>query len=87
MSEASAAVLSGVVLGTDVDFIRHPQRYVDNRGMSLWNLVMEILAEGGGPDSACTSGPNPSASGTLPDRQRTPGPSYLISDPGVMRAP
>jgi hypothetical protein len=43
MAEASEIVLGGLRLRTDAKVIRHPDRYVDERGRRMWDTVMEIL--------------------------------------------
>jgi DNA polymerase-1 len=43
MAEASALVLGGFVLRTDVKVVRYPDRYFDKRGIVMWNQVMRLL--------------------------------------------
>ena len=43
MSDASAAVLGGFRLRSDVKIIRYPDRYMDERGAVMWNTVQHIL--------------------------------------------
>jgi hypothetical protein len=43
MAEASRAVLSGFELGTDVNTIRWPERYMDPRGAVMWERVTKLL--------------------------------------------
>ena len=45
MSEASKLVLGGFELGTDVNVVRYPDRYSDNRGVVMWERVMRLIAE------------------------------------------
>lgn len=45
MRRASEIVLSGFPLRTDAKIIRHPDRYRDERGARVWELVTGILAE------------------------------------------
>ena len=45
MGEASAIILDGFSLRSDVEIVRYPERYMDERGVRMWNLVTEILAE------------------------------------------
>ncbi|MCB9557342.1 MAG: DNA polymerase I [Deltaproteobacteria bacterium] len=45
MAEASRAVLDGFELRTDATIVRYPDRYVDERGVEMWNTVMAILAD------------------------------------------
>jgi hypothetical protein len=43
MRRASEIVLSGFPLGTDAKIVRHPDRYVDERGQQMWDTVMGLL--------------------------------------------
>jgi hypothetical protein len=43
MKEASRIVLDGFELGTDLTMIRHPDRYMDERGKTMWGKVMALL--------------------------------------------
>ena len=45
MAEASRIVLDGVELRTDVNTVRHPERYRDPRGAVVWRALEEALAE------------------------------------------
>ena len=45
MAEASQVVLDGFELRTDAELIEHPQRYRDQRGVAMWQMVMELLDE------------------------------------------
>lgn len=45
MREASEIVLAGFSLRTDAKIIRHPDRYADPRGETMWETVQRILAE------------------------------------------
>lgn len=44
MKEASQWVLGGFPLRTEVELVIHPDRYSDQRGKAMWELVWEILA-------------------------------------------
>jgi hypothetical protein len=44
MAEASRSVLAGFELATDVKVVRWPDRYVDPRGMEMWNRVCSLAA-------------------------------------------
>ncbi len=46
MQEASRIVLDGFALGSDVKEVRYPDRYMDKRGLVMWNKVMHLI---GGP--------------------------------------
>jgi hypothetical protein len=48
MREASELVLSGFPLRTDAKVVRHPDRYVDERGRRMWETVQRLLDEAGG---------------------------------------
>jgi DNA polymerase I len=48
MGEASAAVLGGLELGTDVKLVRYPERYSDKRGIEMWRRVVDLVA---GPEA------------------------------------
>ena len=43
MREASCIVLDGFELGSDVKEIRYPNRYMDKRGLVMWNKVMKLI--------------------------------------------
>lgn len=43
MRWASAQVLNGFELSSEAKTIRYPSRYMDKRGLSMWNLVMRSL--------------------------------------------
>lgn len=43
MREASELALPGFPLRTDVKFVRHPDRYADDRGRLMWDAVLDIL--------------------------------------------
>ena len=45
MSDASAAVLEGFRLRSDVEVICHPERYSDPRGARMWDIVTTLLQE------------------------------------------
>lgn len=45
MEEASRIVLGSLTLRTDVKSFRHPMRYVDKRGLAMWNTVWAIIRE------------------------------------------
>ena len=45
MAEASRTVLSGFELGTDVSITQYPDRYVDGRGVDMWQRVMRLMEE------------------------------------------
>ena len=43
MAEASFIVLDGFALRSDVDIVRYPDRYHDERGVQMWGTVSRIL--------------------------------------------
>jgi hypothetical protein len=43
MSDASAAVLNGFRLRSEVKTVRYPNRYMDERGVKMWDTVWGIL--------------------------------------------
>ncbi len=45
MADASNIVLDGFRLRTDVEVVRHPDRYMDGRGEKMWTTVQELLDE------------------------------------------
>ena len=53
MAKASAIVLGGFELRSDVKIIASPERYLDPRGKLMWEKVMVVAANGGGQNPAC----------------------------------
>ena len=45
MAKASRLVLDGFELRTDVNVVRHPDRYQDPRGTAMWQRVMELISQ------------------------------------------
>jgi DNA polymerase I len=45
LSEASAIVLDGLRLRSGVEVFRYPERYVDERGIKMWETVQGVLDE------------------------------------------
>ena len=43
MAEASRIVLGGFELGTDVHVIKYPNRYMDGRGVAMWDQVIGLI--------------------------------------------
>ena len=43
MRESSRIVLNGFELGTDAIVVRHPDRYMDERGTVMWRRVTGLL--------------------------------------------
>jgi DNA polymerase I len=50
MLQASAVVLDGFRLRSDAKVVRHPDRYMDERGGKMWAQVIELAGE---PVAAC----------------------------------
>jgi hypothetical protein len=48
MRRASEVVLGGFPLRTEAKVVRHPDRYVDERGREMWETVLELLPPAGG---------------------------------------
>ena len=46
MRAASSAVLGGFMLESDAKIVRAPERYMDERGTTMWNMVMAELGLG-----------------------------------------
>ena len=44
MEEASRAVLGGFNIPTEAKIVRYPDRYMDKRGVVMWDRVMRLLA-------------------------------------------
>ncbi len=45
MQRSAELVLSGYPIRTEAKIVRHPDRYMDERGKNMWDTVMRILAE------------------------------------------
>jgi hypothetical protein len=45
MKEASELVLAGFALRSDVKTILYPNRYEDDRGRKMWEMVQQVLGE------------------------------------------
>jgi DNA polymerase I-like protein with 3'-5' exonuclease and polymerase domains len=60
MREASELVLPGFPLRTEAKVVKSPDRYTDDRGRAMWELVWSIIGELGG------AGIDVSAGATLP---------------------
>lgn len=43
MADASRIVLDGFELASDVVIVRHPDRYMDDAGIRMWNTVMDLI--------------------------------------------
>src|SRR5262249_50061859 len=56
MAEASRIVLGGFELRSEAKLIRYPGRYMDDRGVRMWEVVQSILLEleANGPVHSCT---------------------------------
>ena len=68
MSKAGRVVTGGIDVRTDVKIARWPDRYMDPRGESMWNLVMAVLGRlttGDGTDARERHTTVPSAAPTV----------------------
>lgn len=45
MTTASEDILGGFALRSDVDMIQYPNRYVSERGLGMWDLVMSLISK------------------------------------------
>jgi DNA polymerase-1 len=45
MAKASRLVLDGFELRTDVNVVRHPDRYQDPRGAVMWQRATELISQ------------------------------------------
>jgi hypothetical protein len=61
MAEASAIVLDGFRLGSDVNIVRWPDRYMDGRGREFWDRVMVLLR----PDQTIDRSPRTPTAGYI----------------------
>ena len=57
MAWASSVVLGGLRLRSDTKIVRYPDRYEDERGRAMWNLVWRLLSESGERQPASASRP------------------------------
>jgi hypothetical protein len=73
MREASAIVLSGFELRTEVWIVRHPDRYMDERGKGMWETVWTIAADLESAED------EPSAGASLPLALALPPPPLILS--------
>ena len=80
MADASARVLDGFRLRSGVEVFRYPERYIDARGIRMWETVQGILAELSAGETCAPVNTPLFMSGTLPVHPRTPAPSYYLSD-------
>lgn len=76
MREASEVILPGFPLRTDAKVVRHPDRYMDERGRRMWETVSRLLAEA---ESAETD-PRQNG-GTTPAKMADPAPYLIPSSP------
>ena len=59
MAEASAIVLPGFRLRSDVKIVRWPDRYMDVRGREFWGRLMTLLSAGSEADLTAELGTGP----------------------------
>jgi DNA polymerase I len=43
MSQAGETVTGGLRIRTDATIMRYPERYMDERGIEMWNLVVQLV--------------------------------------------
>ena len=43
MEEASELILKGCRVKTDIEVVRWPDRYFDERGAGMWSKIMKLL--------------------------------------------
>ena len=65
MGEASKIVLDGFEVRTDVEVVRWPDRYMDARGVLMWERVMRLLDE---LDAGKANLSNPTTQPVISDR-------------------
>jgi DNA polymerase I len=51
MAQASDLMLDGFILRSDAKIVRYPDRYVDDRGVTMWSRVTKLLNELDSPTS------------------------------------
>ncbi len=78
MAEASAIVLAGFRLRSDVKIVRWPDRYMDRRGREFWGRLMALLPAGSDADL-------PADLGTGPERPDAAEAVHLLSDCLIVR--
>jgi hypothetical protein len=79
MREASRIVLDGFELGTDATVVRHPGRYMDERGTVMWERVMALVESvepghervGALITQCCSAGNTPSVSSNSVARRQS----------------
>lgn len=75
MVAASAAVLDGFPLRSDVTFVRYPDRYDDPRGRRMWKVVWDAISQI--RENMTDLSPFLDRIGTLPAHDCAPAPSYI----------
>jgi DNA polymerase-1 len=45
MARAGRIVLGGFEVRTDAEIVRYPDRYADERGSRMWEMIVDLLAE------------------------------------------
>ena len=45
MADVSDYILSGFRLSSDVDVVKYPERYTDERGAHLWETIIGLAAD------------------------------------------
>lgn len=78
MAEASAQVLGGFRLRSDAKIVRHPDRYMDERGKAMWETVMDLLCAPNPGRHPCTDA-HPARAWVQQNPCMDAHPSHLIS--------
>jgi hypothetical protein len=79
MEEASKVVLAGFALRTEAKAVRHPDRYMDPRGVRFWRTVWELIGEQGGSSRATPFPVRDGSARATPQVAPVLPPSSLIS--------
>lgn len=72
MAEASRIVLGGFELRSDANVVAYPNRYQDERGQKMWDMVWEIIRDLEAEQPAHERTSDLTAGGPLPVHQRSP---------------
>ena len=81
MAKASEVVLDGFLLRTESKVVRYPDRYMDDRGGAMWDLVFGQL---GGDGRPCVGGATPVQRGVTSVTQMSPIICIPGGGPGVV---
>jgi DNA polymerase I len=79
MARASALVLKGFELRSDAKIIKSPDRYMDERGVAMWEMIESILLLNKYESKTCSPMNNYCFTDEqVPVHQRTPVQSYIL---------